>query len=51
MKNIIWTIIISISMFVLIWFSASYIEVISKNNTENPEYSPYNVFVLITKGE
>ena len=49
MKKIIWSVVISISMLIIMWFSVSYAEVISKNNTGNPEYSRCNAFVVISE--
>lgn len=48
-KKAIWTVTITISILVIVWFGMSYIEVISKNNNENPQYNKYNVFELIVE--
>lgn len=49
LKKAIWTVTITISLLVIAWFGMSYIEVISKNNNENPQYNKYNVFELIVE--
>ena len=33
----------------ILWFTLSFIEIYYKNNYENPEYSKYNCFVIITE--
>lgn len=38
-----------ISLIILLWISASFIEVNCKNLKENPAYCPINFFVLIGK--
>lgn len=48
-KKMIWAVTITISILVIVWFGASYIEVVSKNNNENPQYNEYNVFELIVE--
>ena len=46
-KKAIWTVTITISLLVIAWFGMSYIEVISKNNNENPQYCEYNFFSVL----
>lgn len=36
-----------LSVAILLWFGASYIEVASKNTKPNPEYSDWNVFEVL----
>ena len=33
----------------ILWFTLSFIEIAYKNNYENPEYSKYNCFVIMTE--
>ena len=37
------------SIIIMLWFAASYIEIVCKNLTPNPEYSNHNVIVNLTK--
>lgn len=43
------TLMMALSILLLIWMSVSFLEVISKNNRANPEYSQYNAFELAVK--
>lgn len=46
--HIIDTILVIIAICLLLWAGASYIEILCKNLTPNPVYSPINFFSLIT---
>lgn len=47
MKKIITNIFLFLSVILILWVVVSYIEVISKNLSENPEYSFWNIFQLL----
>ncbi len=47
MKKVITNIFLILSIVLILWFAASYIEVISKNLGENPEYSFWNIFQFL----
>jgi hypothetical protein len=49
MKKLLWAVAMTISILVIAWFGASYIEVVAKNNTENPQYNKYNAFEMIVE--
>lgn len=49
MKNIIWKIIILINCLLLLWIGFSWIEIILKNLTENPQYSSFNIFLFLLR--
>lgn len=48
-KKILSIILAIVSVIYLIWFSASYIEVIMKNTSGNPQYCFWNIFDLLVK--
>ena len=49
MKKFIEKAICAISAITLIWVAASYVEIISKNLDENPEYSKGNIIVQLVE--
>lgn len=49
MKNLIWTVFLTVCTLFILWTGASYIEVITKNNNENPIYCEYNLFEILTE--
>ena len=36
-------------MVFILWFTLSFLEIAHKNNYENPEYSKYNCFIIMTE--
>ena len=46
-KRTFWIITTVISLCFLCWIGVSYFDVISKNNSENPQYSQYNFFEIL----
>lgn len=48
-KRILWAITMTISLCLLCWIGVSYIDVISKNNSENQQYSQYNFFEMLVE--
>lgn len=46
-KRIFWTITTIISLSLFCWVGVSYIDVISKNCSENPQYCEYNFFSVL----
>ena len=49
MKRFLKMVIILIMVSWLVWFGTSYVEVLSQNLTEVPQYSPWNLFELLVK--
>lgn len=49
MKEIIWKIIILINCLLLGWVAISWLEIILKNLTENPQYTPFNIFLFLLR--
>lgn len=49
MRDIIWKIITFINCLLLIWIGFSWIEIILKNLTENPQYTPFNIFIFLLR--
>ena len=51
MKKVLENIFLTIAIITIFWFAASYIEVISKNLSENPQYSFWNIFELLVNSK
>ena len=47
--NIVGNVVCIVGFIVLLWFAISWVEVISKNLTPNPQYFDWNMFVLLTE--
>lgn len=43
-------VIMTICITIIAWLFLSFLEVNAKNLDENPQYSKYNAFVLLTEG-
>lgn len=41
----------TVCVCLLVWFIASWVDVIADNSTQNPTHSKYNLFVLMTQQE
>lgn len=51
MKKIINKIFLILSVIIILWFIVSYLEVITKNLGENPQYSFWNIFELLVNSK
>lgn len=51
MKKVLNNILTIISIILILWFAASYIEVIIKNTGENPQYCFWNIFKLLVNSK
>lgn len=51
MKKILSNILTIISVIFILWFALSYIEIISKNLSKNPQYSFWNIFELLVNSK
>lgn len=51
MKKIIENIIYTICLLMLTWGLLSYVEIIAKNGSPNPQYSDYNLIVRVCSGD
>lgn len=51
MKKIINKIFLILSVIIILWFIVSYLEVITKNLSENPQYSFWNIFELLVSSK
>lgn len=49
MKKLCFNIYIVITAIILVWMMASFVEIISKNTTENPTYSEGNIIIRIAE--
>lgn len=49
MKKICFNIYMIITAVILIWMAASFMEILSKNTTENPTYSEGNIIIRIAE--
>lgn len=47
MKKVVKTIAIMLCTFMFVWSMFSWTEIAAKNNTQDPQYSKYNLFVLL----
>ena len=51
MKKFISKLVSVVLILVTVWFLGSFVEVISKNTTSNPQYSQANLFCILTELE
>ena len=51
MKKVLENIFLAIVIIFIIWFAASYIEVILKNTSGNPQYCFWNIFELLVNSK
>ena len=49
MKKLVSNLLVVISVAMLIWIGTSYVEIICKNTSPNPEYSDNNVIVNVVE--
>ena len=49
-KKIAWRLFATLMVALFIWIGLSWFEVISKNLSPDPTYSPYNAIVLLVEG-
>lgn len=47
MRRLFWALLLAVSIALTCWIGVSYIDVVTKNQTDNPQYLPGNIFELM----